>query len=202
MNPHPTNVLRPFWYLFASGHHRTLAMIIGILVSPSISWSQNFYHPTSGFEEHILGPGTYQYYDDGGPNGDYSLDIFGSTMTFSPQEGYFIEWKFIEYELEVNGFCVPDGCCDKLTSSWLPNCGDLFINEDYCGSYVQPCCETTALCSGEGISFSFTSDFSEVKPWWHIIMYVQLKDPYHMICGTHQECSVVSNLYCSGEMGE
>ena len=91
--------------------------------------------------------------------------------------------------------CIRDsGCCDKLTSSWLPNCGDLFINEDYCGSYVQPCCETTALCSGEGISFSFTSDFSEVKPGWHIIMYVQLKDPYHMICGTHQECSVVSHL--------
>jgi len=202
MNPYPTNVLRPFWYLFASGHHRTLAMIISILVSPSVFWSQNFYHPTSGFEEHVLGPGTYQYYDDGGPNGDYSLDINGSTMSFSPQEGYFIQWKFIEYEFELNAACVPDDCCDRLTSSWLPNCGDLFVNEDYCGSYIQPCCETSALCSGEGISFSFTSDFSVVKPGWHIIIYVQLKDPYHMICGTHQECSVVSNLDCSGEMGE
>lgn len=202
MKPHSTSQANVCPLNLSIRYFRCFLLTHCIVLMPATFWSQNFFHPTSGFEEHVLGPGTYHYYDDGGANGNYSLDINGSTMFFSPQEGYFIQWKFIQYEFEQDPFCGPDECCDRLTSSWLPDCGDLFISEDYCGSFVQPCCETRALCSGEGISFSFLSDFSVTKPGWHIIIYVEQKDPYHMICGSHQPCADTYNLDCSGDIQE
>ncbi|MGB3078893.1 MAG: PPC domain-containing protein, partial [Saprospiraceae bacterium] len=168
---------------------------------PGLIHGQNFNHPISGFEDHTLGEGTYHYYDDGGPNGNYSNNINGSSIHFTPAQGYYIEWKFVQYEFELDPFCGAEQCCDRLTSSWLPTCSDLFINQDYCGSFVQPCCSTMALCSGEGISFSFTSDASVPKPGWHIIIYVSLKDPYHMICGSHQSCADLHTIDCSGVIG-
>jgi hypothetical protein len=167
-----------------------------LLALPCSVFAQNFNHPLSGDQEHTLAAGSYNYYDSGGPNGNYSNNT-NSSIFFTPETGYFIQWRIISYNIE-EPVCGGE-CCDLLTASWLPNCGDLFWQTDFCGSGGLG--DFVTLCAGEGLFFNFTSDNSVTPAGWNILIVVELKDPFNMDCNPEGNCLDVRSLECGGIVG-
>jgi hypothetical protein len=171
---------------------KTLLAIIWLFLWPTIFWSQDYYHPVLGVTFATLAPGTYDYYDNGGPNGLYANNIENTGISFYPQANCYLDWHFEYYEIETNqAFCNGE-CCDHLEISWLPPCGDLLLSNTYCGSDEFTPVQTH--CLGEGINFNFTSDNSVILAGWHIIINVYESNPLNVIC--ESDCALPVPLEC------
>ncbi len=67
--------------------------------------SQNYNHPKSGSQTVNLPAvnGVYYYYDDGGPNANYSNDINNSKITFKVPAGYDLSYKVELIDMDNDG---------------------------------------------------------------------------------------------------
>lgn len=162
-------------------NYMLLLVVVGF-VPINFLIGQTYFHPTSGTQQVVLGPGTVYYYDNGGPNGPYAPNL-SSSITFTPQDGYFIENVFFsEFHVEDEASCN----YDKLTYQFLPNCLDLFVSYDECGgpkvfSFAGP-------CVGESLTFSFESDGSIEESGWRAEIIVSPKNPDRKICHNDATC--------------
>jgi PKD repeat protein len=100
------------------------------------------------------------FYDSGGPSGDYSNGE-DFTMTFFPStSGSMIRFNFTEFDVESQSTCN----YDKLS---------IFDGEDATATLIGEYCGTTSpgiitANNGSGaLTFTFTSDGSVTKPGWN-----------------------------------
>src|SRR5215216_3043404 len=94
-------------------HRINTIFIYGIFVlffQPASIRSQNFNHPLSGFSTHTLSAGVYHYYDNGGSTGNYSNNL-SSGISFIPEEGHFLTWQVLSYNIESNPAACGGSCC-------------------------------------------------------------------------------------------
>jgi len=154
---------------------------------PFSGFAQNYNHPLSGFQTVELGEGTYNYYDNGGPNGNYANNV-SSWITFVPDEGHFMTWQVITYNIEDNSPSCGGSCCDLLTATYIPGCGDVGVSQSYCGTGQE--FGPNYLCGGESLEFYFTSDGSVTPSGWHISIEVFPNDPAHILCYPESDCYV------------
>ncbi len=156
------------------------------IMMPFIGHGQNFNHPLSGFETQFLGPGTYHYYDNGGPNSNYANNIQGSGISFVPLEGYFVQWRAVSYNIESNAANCGGNCCDQLKVEWYPGCSDLPVSEIICGQGQE--FGYHLHCTGEPVNFYFTSNSSQNYSGWDIQIDVLLSDPTNILCNVESNC--------------
>jgi hypothetical protein len=157
------------------------------LIGPALALnlcSQTFLHPTSGFEAHTLGPGTYQYYDNGGANGNYGNNI-SSGISFIPAEGCFIYWRMVSHEIENNAASCGGSCCDVLSRYYQPVCGDLGQSTDYCGTGQN---FGLFYCGGESLSYNFTSNGSITLAGWHVEIIIKTSTASNILCNVESSC--------------
>lgn len=101
----------------------------------------------------ITCPGPFQFYDSGGPTGNYS-NSESYTMTFYPSTaGQCIQLAFSAFNTE--------GCCDIMTVYNGPNTGSPVLGT-FAGTTIPP----TVTSTGGPITIRFTSDGSVVNAGW------------------------------------
>lgn len=142
-----------------------VALFLSLCISSQAQ--TNFNHPISGFQTFTLGPGVYNYYDNGGPNGDYANNIDGSIIRFIPQTGHRIAYTYLSFDVED---FPPFDCWDYLDVTEFGDCGFLFPTFQYC-NFPDPA--SKLLCNSESLEFAFYSDGSITKSGWHIRMVVE-----------------------------
>ncbi len=172
--------------------------LLSVFGGSSSIFGQNFFQPVSGFADHILGPGIYNYYDNGGANGNYAANITESYISFIPQEGHFIQWHIVNYVIEDNSSLCGGECCDQLTLNYLPACGDISIYQNYCG---QGSSGVNLMCGGESLHFEFRSDGTVQLAGWHIVIEVQPRAYGNILCHPESNCyngNVGGYLECGG----
>lgn len=153
-----------------------LLVIFAILFIVGITNGQTYFHPVSGDQVVTLGPGIYNYYDNGGPGGNYSDGIDGSSITFKPQQGHRIAFSFQQFELEPN---PSGGCYDYLQLVESSDCSTFWPAEEYC---EFPFNSSRLLCYSQEIIFRFFSDLSVTESGWHIRIEVVRKTPENIVC--------------------
>lgn len=129
--------------------------------------AQNYFHPTTGLQNTYVGACMVStcsgnYYDNGGPGGDYSNFINNVYRTFCPNTpGMCMRVTFSQFNVEpANG----PNCYDFLQIKAGPtqNSPNLFAG---CGTNVSIGPFTSNDPSG-CLTFRFYSDFSVPRPGW------------------------------------
>jgi hypothetical protein len=172
---------------------RFLSIVFMLLIALNVQSQTSFNHPVSGAQSFTLAPGIYNYYDNGGPNGNYSDNIDLSSITFSPQQGHRIRITYLQFDVEQNGFS--GGCYDYLSLGWLPDCGDLYLSTEYCEVAIG---SGQSFCNSESVTFSFFSDGSVTLPGWHIRIEVLRKTPANIVCTDFPCFPDFEVISCSG----
>lgn len=145
-----------------------LQFIFLFLYHAATAQIQNVYHPANQFEEIQMQIGTtYNYYDSGGPSGNYSNNENG-TLSFSAggNQNYVIEARFYSLNMQQNG----GQCVDEL----LVSSAQVYpINESQNGCDVCFCglpAEGTLFFrsfSGGYLEFDFMSNASTTFSGWY-----------------------------------
>jgi hypothetical protein len=129
--------------------------------------AQNYFHPTTGLQNTYTGACMVStcsgnYYDNGGPTGDYSNSINNVYRTFCPDAaGMCLRVTFTQFNVEpANG----PNCYDFLQIKAGPtqNSPNLFSG---CGTNISIGPFTSNDLSG-CLTFRFYSDFTITRPGW------------------------------------
>ena len=138
-----------------------------IIFNISAGKAQNYYHPTTGLQNTYVGACMVStcsgnYYDSGGPSGDYSNFVNNVYRTFCPSTaGMCMRVTFSQFNVEpANG----PNCYDFLQIKAGPtqNSPNIFSG---CGTNVSIGPFTSNDPSG-CLTFRFYSDFTITRPGW------------------------------------
>lgn len=162
-----------------------------LLAFASVMAQTSFNHPLSGVQTITLGPGVYNYYDNGGPNGNYSNNIDASVIEFEPIQGHFISVWYQSFELEPPG---PSGCWDFMEVSFI-DCNFFSPVNSFC-EFPNPPGEQ--FCRDGKLKFSFTSDFTGTASGWRIQLTVLPKTPANTVCTDNPCFDFLEDLDCDG----
>lgn len=155
--------------------NRFLIFLILQIAALSAESQTNYNHPVSGTQTVVLGPGVYNYYDNGGPNNNYSNNINGSTIEFIPVDGHRIRIQYLAFQLETfNPSCQYD-----FMDFSIIDCNFFSPVESFCEFPIHP---VRLFCRSEGLRFTFTSDGSFTEAGWHIRIEVLRKTPANVVC--------------------
>ena len=158
--------------------------------------AQNYFHPTAGLQNTYVGACMVStcsgnYYDNGGPGGDYSNFINNVYRTFCPNtSGMCMRVTFSQFNVEpANG----PNCYDFLQIKAGPtqNSPNLFAG---CGTNVSIGPFTSNDPSG-CLTFRFYSDFTITRPGWAATLSC-VPCANGPISGSNSDCSFATAI-CS-----
>lgn len=170
----------------------SFAVILAFLVADA----QNYYHPTAGLQNTYVGACMVStcsgnYYDNGGPGGDYSNFINNVYRTFCPNTaGMCMRVTFSQFNVEpANG----PNCYDFLQIKAGPtqNSPNLFAG---CGTNISIGPFTSNDPSG-CLTFRFYSDFTITRPGWAATLSC-VPCANGPISGSNSDCSFATAI-CS-----
>ncbi|MGI8893600.1 MAG: T9SS type A sorting domain-containing protein [Bacteroidia bacterium] len=175
---------------------RKASFLIIFLLTVQVVDAQNYYHPTTGQQNTYTGACMVStcsgnYYDNGGPSGDYSNSINNVYRTFCPNAaGMCLRVTFSQFNVEpANG----PNCYDFLQIKAGPtqNSPNLFSG---CGTNISIGPFTSNDPSG-CLTFRFYSDFTIPRPGWAATLSC-VPCTNGPISGSNSDCSFATAI-CS-----